>query len=461
VVDLDFFEDRPFLVMEYVAGCHLEQHAGQHRLPPRRAAALVAELARVVALLHRRGIIHQDIKPRNILVDELGRPRLIDFGLARLHHAWSDTPDGPSGGTLTYMAPEQARGESERIGQAADIFALGGVLHFLLTGRAPFTGRTTAEVWARAERCDLDAEELRRAKVPRRLERICLKAMAAEPDDRHPTADALARELEQFARGPRRLAPVGVGLAVILAGLAAWTWWPSQPGPSGDTVPPRAGRLGSLPGVPALPDVARLRILVERRGMVLDLENAVPLGTGDKLQITCDVPQGARPSVYWFDSEGSLTELAPVDVTAGERADVLSYPRPGDVIELAGVPGTEFIMVSAGSIDRTDLETLLNVGHPWPSLPERTVIRLNRDRVEPEGRAKAMAGGMTGDRGPGAVGPGALAGVHAPLERFRLGLRDRVAFLAGVAFPHGTGDLGVGSIEGTAQDRRGPAPSPR
>ena len=109
VVDLDVHEGRPFLVMDYVPGLNLGQYAAQRRPDARRAAALVADLARTVAFLHRRGIIHQDIKPRNILIDESDRPRLIDFGQAQLRHAWSETREGTSGGTPAYMAPNRPR----------------------------------------------------------------------------------------------------------------------------------------------------------------------------------------------------------------------------------------------------------------------------------------------------------------------------------------------------------------
>ncbi len=90
IYDLDFHNDRPFLVMEYVHGRNLEDYARDEPVTPRRAAELVAKLAGALAMVHRRGIIHRDIKPRNILIDESGEPRLIDFGLARLRHAWSD-----------------------------------------------------------------------------------------------------------------------------------------------------------------------------------------------------------------------------------------------------------------------------------------------------------------------------------------------------------------------------------
>ena len=125
IYDLDFHDDRPFLVMEYVHGRNLEEYARDEPVTPRRAAALVAKLAEVMAVAHRHGIIHCDIKPKNILIDKLGEPRLIDFGMARLRHAWSDRVESSLGGTVAYMAPEQARLEIDRIGPRSDIFALG------------------------------------------------------------------------------------------------------------------------------------------------------------------------------------------------------------------------------------------------------------------------------------------------------------------------------------------------
>src|SRR5262249_61191762 len=111
-----------------------------------------------------------------------GRPGLSDFGVARWRLAWPDGHAGPSGGTLAFMAPEQARCESERIGAPSDLFALGGVLYFLLTGQAPFGGGTRDDQWRRAIHGDFERAALRTNGVPRRLERIGLKATAAEPE---------------------------------------------------------------------------------------------------------------------------------------------------------------------------------------------------------------------------------------------------------------------------------------
>jgi predicted Ser/Thr protein kinase len=222
VYDLDVHEGRFFLALEYVRGVTLEQHTEKQRPTPRQAAALVAGVARALAAAHRKGIYHQDIKPRNILIDETGKPRLIDFGLARWRDAFSNDAEGPSGGTVAYMAPEQARGEAA--GPWSDLFALGGVLYFLLTGRAPFAATDRAKALDRARCCDIDASALQAAGIPRRLRRIVLKAMAPEPAARYASADELALALERFARPAQAAAVAGAALAVVVIALGLGLW---------------------------------------------------------------------------------------------------------------------------------------------------------------------------------------------------------------------------------------------
>jgi eukaryotic-like serine/threonine-protein kinase len=225
VYDLDFLGDRPYLVMEYIRGRNLHQLASEDQVAPRRAAALVAKVAGAAAFAHRRGIVHRDIKPKNVLVDEAGEPRLIDFGMARLRTAWSDDRKEPDGGTFAFMAPEQARVESpedrQKVGPRSDVFALGAVLYFLLTGRAPFAGRNWTEAWDRARRCDYDAGALNDRKIPAGLRRICLKAMAADAAQRYPSAEALQKALKRFVTRPKIVAvAVGVAGLALLGGLA-------------------------------------------------------------------------------------------------------------------------------------------------------------------------------------------------------------------------------------------------
>src|SRR5262249_24683813 len=217
----DLHEGHLYLVMDFVRGRTLAQFARDHRPGPRQAAALVAEAARAVGAAHRGGAGDQDVKPTNILVDDPGHARLIDFGRAWLRHAWGEGTgaEGPSGGTPGFMAPEQARGADDQVGPRSDVFGLGAVLYSLLTGRPPFAAADRRAALERAARCDFDRPALRAPGIPRRLARVVLRAMAADPAARHPTAEALADDLEAFLRRPRRVAvPAG---AVLLAAIAA------------------------------------------------------------------------------------------------------------------------------------------------------------------------------------------------------------------------------------------------
>ena len=154
VYDLDFYDGRPYVVMEYIRGRTLTQYARAEKLSPRRAAALMVQIAGAVAYAHSRGIVHQDIKPGNIQVDDAGRPCLIDFGLAWQEDAFAGTHPQSEGGTFAFMAPEQARLDLQRVRQLSDVFSVGAVLYFLLTDKAPFDAPTPEEAWERNRRCD-------------------------------------------------------------------------------------------------------------------------------------------------------------------------------------------------------------------------------------------------------------------------------------------------------------------
>jgi hypothetical protein len=325
IYDLDFHNDRPFLVMEYVHGRNLADYAREVPVTPRRAAEIVAKLAGALAMVHRRGIVHRDIKPRNILIDEAGEPRLIDFGLARLRHAWSDRADPTWGGTLAYMAPEQARLEHQRIGPRSDIFGLGAVLSFLLTGQAPFVGETQDEVWDRARRCEFDAGALRAARVPRRLERICLKALAADPDGRYATAEEMRRALERFLDRPRRVA-IAAGLLLALALVSVYfVRPPTPPHPPVDSRSDAASasvsashpsrrtpdepRSGPLHGAITL--WVDERGNTQRRGLRLHQPGAVPVKAGDEVRDEARVNRLAYLYLFWIGSDGKVAPLYP------------------------------------------------------------------------------------------------------------------------------------------------------
>jgi serine/threonine protein kinase len=424
VHDLGFHDGRPYLVMDYVRGVTLEQHVANRRLTPTQAASLVAQVAHALASAHRRGVVHQDIKPSNILIDEAGRPRVIDFGLARLRGAWTGEAPQPSGGTAAYMSPEQARDEEARVGPQSDVFALGGVLYFLLTGKPPFAGPSWSEARERAARCDFDRTALQAAGVPRRLRAVCLRAMAADPSARSADACELAADLERALARPRGLLLAGAAVLLALALLGAW-WALQRSGPDSQ---PQAqdGR------DPALKQEPFKGSSVERDGTLLTLDSALPLRTGDKLHLECAVPAGVQAALFWFDSEGKVHALTEAEVVRG----VLEYPAWPALVPLTGPPGTELILVCGSRSGKPSREGVQGVllfedqkeggGGPLPRLPDGVkAVLVSEQRV----RVIAL-------RDVGAPERGAAAPAVERLEAVRLGLVRRYEFVAGLAFAH-------------------------
>ena len=170
-------------------------------MPIRRAAELIAKLARAVHYAHQRGILHRDIKPGNILVDAKGEPHLTDFGLARLTETESTvTRTIETLGTPSYMAPEQALGNNNQLTSATDVYGLGAVLYHLLTGHPPFAGGTTYDTIRLLLETEPRQPRLWNPKIDRDLTTICLKCLEKDPQRRYPSALALAEDLDRWLK---------------------------------------------------------------------------------------------------------------------------------------------------------------------------------------------------------------------------------------------------------------------
>ena len=167
----------------------------------RQAAELIAKVARTVHYAHEHGILHRDIKPGNILLDQKGEPHLTDFGLARLVETESTmTRTLDVLGTPSYMAPEQAMGNNAAVGSVTDVYGLGAVLYQLLTGQPPFAGGATYETIKLLLDTEPRQPRLLNPKIDRDLSTICLKCLEKDPKRRYSSALALAEDLERWLK---------------------------------------------------------------------------------------------------------------------------------------------------------------------------------------------------------------------------------------------------------------------
>lgn len=387
VYDLDCDNGRPFLVVEYIRGRNLEQFAAQQRPTPRQAAGLVAKVARALVLAHRRGITHQDVKPKNILVDEAGQPRVIDFGLARLRHAWAEDGQrrGTVSGTVNYMAPEQARGETDRVNPRSDVFALGGVLYYLLVGHAPFTGATFEEALVRAASCDFDRDALRRCRAPRALARICLKAMAEDPDRRYATADRLAADLEAYGRRAAVWSGVTAGLlAFALLGLGVARGWFAPAPPAKAVLPGNhlSLRMNRPPGTKWTNDLS-------------DIADRSPLTAKDHLKVRVEWGPAESGHLALFLVNGRAELKGPVaEAGPGAGETGLAFPKLGDPDKtLLEPPGTLLILACgklSGPVDAAEVRRAWDPRTDWPELPQGLALHLTEARVKIVGSTRGF-----------------------------------------------------------------------
>jgi serine/threonine protein kinase len=365
-----------FFTMTFVEGTGLSDWVQEHGVPPpAEAAALACAVADAVDFAHRHGVIHRDLKPANILLDSDGRPRVTDFGLAKQVGADVGlTATGQVMGTPAYMAPEQAAGDTAHIGPATDVYSLGGVLYFLLTGQAPFVATSLSVLLSQVLRDDPVPPSSVNPKVQAALEAICLKCLRKDPAERYPSAAALASALREAAASgvapaaaPRRRGPSVAALAgaaaLVLLLAAGWLtreqWRPLfgvAPAPTEaddeekieETVPTKAV---------AIPDDLKptrrdFDIKVAFMNKKRAKDGVVYLRDRDRVALRISVARDAYVGVWTVEADGTQQRLFPNDdepdhlIRAGRERVV---PGGAETIDAETSKGIDFLCVIAST----------------------------------------------------------------------------------------------------------------
>ena len=206
VYDVGDVDGRPFFSMKLIDGVTLAELVQTGPLPQRRAAEILQSIARAIGSAHRAGILHRDLKPSNVLVSKDGTALISDFGLAKQSGPASEddetkqdlTRSGMLLGTPAYMSPEQASGRRANVGPSSDIYGLGCVLYFALTGRSPYIADSPMDVVMMVIEQDPVPPRVLRPNLDRDLEMIVVRCMQKPMDLRYETADALADDLAAY-----------------------------------------------------------------------------------------------------------------------------------------------------------------------------------------------------------------------------------------------------------------------
>ena len=368
VYDLGCAEDgRYFIAMEYVPGGNLKEHIfGRGHLDPAEAARLAWQVAEALGAAHELGIVHRDIKPQNVLLDEADNAKVADFGIALAASRTSTSGTDLLFGTASYMSPEQAMGE--RVGPESDLYSLGVVLYEMLTGSVPFAAEgPLATAMKHVTEQPVSPKE-RDPSVPETMDALVMRLLAKNPEDRYASAAELAEDLlrawaglplalaartDEYPETPRepasadggahsgepggeprtRKGPIGIGLVALatllaLLGALGWTLSPESGGSKavGAVSTSEGSREGGFLGAPEDSRGAQEEGL--EKGVGSDMPSAV-LASGTHMSASSSTPTLASASASASASPESGTGSVPAapEPPAAVPSDSLQAPE--------------------------------------------------------------------------------------------------------------------------------------
>jgi hypothetical protein len=332
-------EGRPYIVMRLLEGGSLRRRLRQGPLDPTVALRICIQVAEALDYAHDHGVIHRDLKPSNILLDQNGNAYLTDFGIAQLldQHFGEEGDDATRPhevvGTPSYMSPEQCQGKPAT--SASDIYALGAILYELLTGKPPFEGDTPLEVMTKHVREPRPSVVEANPMLPPVYDRVIARAMAVNPEDRYPTAVALAADFRNAVRAAADLPPGPYQAQMGVTG-------PQQP-------------------VDADPRRKRRRRLLIGVGAVLIAAGAVAVGVGVWAWLRGD--EGVARLLPALGSEATVAPTA-----TGASALVAAAPSNTPVVIVLPTATVQEVVITSTAKPTVIAPTLLPTETPIPEV---------------------------------------------------------------------------------------------
>ncbi len=247
VFEIDDSDEHPFIAMEFVEGKSLKDLLAAGQIKVQRAMDLAIQVAEGLHAAHEKGVVHRDMKSANVMVTDRDRVKIMDFGLAKLKGASLLTKQGTTLGTVAYMSPEQARGES--VDHRSDIWSFGVVLYEMLTGRHPFPGEFEQAVVYNILNNEPEPISALRSGMPMELERIVNKCLAKEPGDRYQNIQEVPVDLRAVKAGMKSS---GSDLSRVVSASRVMSGQSGMAGQSGMTGQSSVSRAGSGTGAPVV-----------------------------------------------------------------------------------------------------------------------------------------------------------------------------------------------------------------
>ncbi|MCG8468379.1 MAG: SUMF1/EgtB/PvdO family nonheme iron enzyme [Gemmatimonadetes bacterium] len=304
--DIDETEDgRLFIAMAFYEGETLKARLERGAVGVGEAIEIARQVAAGLARAHEEGIVHRDIKPANLMITGRGDVRILDFGVAKLAGEAGLTRTGAVIGTLGYMSPEQIEGKG--VGPAADLWALGVVLYEMVTGAIPFRGVRQTEIAASILTGEPEPLQSDRADLPDGLEPLVLDLLRKDPEQRPPSAGAVAERLAAIAApvsGPStpllRRPATWVGAATVVALLGAAIWWPARSRARLDAARASLAEIESLAGQRRFSEAYALAVSAERALGDDSVLARLMIEVSDVISVRSD-PPGATVDLWSFE----------------------------------------------------------------------------------------------------------------------------------------------------------------